>query len=212
MREELDSFIHEDKILSATFYLSGGDRHGTRLEDFLRQFLKIAIVQGIEEAVLNFEKCTEETQGSFQTIALLEGIKLASEIQVFEGIHLIPLPSSKSEFPTYFGSIPSPKVTNYFGKTLLVTDYSIFPIFHKPSSLAKTPDEPDSYVLILPGIGSTVPTHVPVEWAKQRARFKVEVDGGKFPDFKEVDFYSNFCQALSLACNSAVQIGMRWNL
>ena len=183
----------------------------TALDSFLKHLLKIAIVQGIEEAVFNFEKCTEETRGSFQTIALLEGIKLEAEIQVFEGIHLIPLPSSESEFPTHFGSIPGPKPSNsYFGKTVIVTNYSIFPIFHKPSSLAKTPDEPNSYVLGLPGIGSPVPTHVPDEWAKQRARFKVEVDGGKFPDFKEADFYNDFCQALSLACNSAVQFGMRW--
>ncbi len=211
MREELDSFIHEDKILSATFYLSGGDRHGTRLEDFLGQFLKIAIVQGIEKAVFNFEKCTEETQGSFQTIVLLEGIELEAEIQVFEGIHLIPLPSLVSEFPTHFGwNISAKTPYNFIGKTLLVIDYIIFPIFHKPSSLAKAPGEPDSYVFILPGIGSPVPTHVPVEWAKQRARFKVEVDGSKFPDFKEADFTNNFYQALSLACNSAVQFSMRW--
>ena len=142
---------------------------------------------------------------------MLEGIELEAEIQVFEGIHLIPLPSLVSEFPTHFGwNISAKTPYNFIGKTLLVIDYIIFPIFHKPSSLAKAPGEPDSYVLILPGIGSPVPTDVPVEWAKQRARFKVEVDGGKFPDFKEADFYNDFCQALSLACNSAVQVGMRW--
>ena len=212
MKEELDSFIHDDKILSATFCVfDGGDRHGTHLDSLLKQLLKIAIVQGTEEAVFNFEKCTEETRGSFQTIALLEGIKLDAKIQAFEGIHLIPLPSSESEFPTHFGSIPSPGASNsYFGKTVIVTNYSIFPIFRKPASLAKTPDEPDSYVLFLPGIGSPVPTDAPDEWAKQIARFKVEVDGGKFPDFKEADFYNDFCQALSLACNSAVQVALRW--
>ena len=212
MREELDSFIHEDKILSATFYVcDGGDRHGTRLEDFLGRLLKIAIVQGIEEAVFNFEKCTEETQGSFQTIVLLEGIKLEEKIQVFEGIHLIPLPSLVSEFPTYFGwNISAKTPHNFIRKTLLIIDYSIFPIFHKPSSLAKAPDEPDSYYVSLPGIGSPPPNGVPVEWAKQRARFKVEVDGGKFPDFKEADLTNNFCQALSLASNSAVQFSMGW--
>ena len=212
MREELDSFIHEDKILSATFYVcDGGDRHGTRLEDFLGRFLKIAIVRGIEEAVFNFEKCTEETPGSFQTIVLLEGVKLEEKIQVFEGIHLIPLPSLVSEFPTYFGWNISAKIPyNFIGKTLLVIDYTIFPIFHKPSSLAKAPDEPDSYYVSLPDIESPLPNGVPVEWAKQRERFKVEVDGGKLPGFKEAAFTNNFCQVLSLACNSAVQFSMRW--
>ena len=212
MRAELDSFIHEDKISSATFYLFGGDRHGTLLDSFLKQLLKIAIFQGAEGAVSNFEKHTEETQGSFQTITLLEGIKLEEEIQVFEGIHLIPLPSSVSEFPTHFGSNISAKTPhNFTGKTLLVINYTIFPIFHRPSSLAKTPDEPSgSYHVGLPGIGSPLPNDVPVEWAKQREKFKVEVDGGKFPNFKEAEFYNNFCQALSLACNSAVQVAMKW--
>lgn len=212
MREELDSFIHEDKILSATFYVcDGGDRHGTPLEDFLKQLLKITIFQGAEAAVSNFEMHTEETQGSFQTITLLEGIKLEAEIQVFEGIHLIPLPSSTSEFPTHFGwNISAKTPHNSTGKTLLVIDHIIFPIFHKPSSLAKAPGEPDGYILHLPGIGSPLPIDVPAEWAKQRSRFKVEVDGGKFPDFREADFTNNFCQALSLACNSAIQFSMGW--
>ena len=211
MRQELDSFIHEDKILSATFYICGGGRQGDSLESFLKQLLKIVIFRGTEGTVSNFERHTEETHGSFQTITLLEGIKLEEKIQVFEGIHLIPLPNLVSEFPTYIGNNISAKTPyDFIGKTLLVIDYTIFPIFHKPSSLAKTPDEPGSYHVGLPGIGSPLPNDVPVEWAKQRERFKVEVDGGKFPDFKEADFNDNFCRALSLVCNSAVQFSMRW--
>lgn len=211
MRVELDSFIHEDKISPATFYLFGGDRHGILLDSFLKQLLKIAIFQGTEGAVSNFEKHTEETQGSFQTITLLEGIKLEGKIQVFEGIYLISLPSSVLEFPTHFGSNISAKTPhNFTGKTLLVIDYTIFPIFHKPSPVPKAPDEPNSYSVGLPGIGLPLPNSTPVEWVKQRERFRVEVDGGKFPDFKEADFNDKFCEALSLACNSAVQFSMRW--
>ncbi len=212
MRMELDSFIHEDKILSATFYVcDGGDWKGTPLETFLDHLLKITIFQGTDGAVSNLEKHTKEIQGSFQIITLLEGIKIDEKIQVFEGIHLTPLPSSVEEFPTYFGNNITAKIPhNVIGKTLLVIDFTIFPIFHKPSSLVKGPDESVSYVLHLPGFGSPVPNYVPVEWAKQRERFKVEVDGGKFPDFKEADFNDKFCEALSLACNSAVEFSMRW--
>ena len=211
MRKELDPFIHEDKILSATFYLFGGDRHGIPLDSFLEQLLRIAIVRGTEGAVSNFEKSTKETRGSFQAIALIKGIKLEAEIQAFEGIHLAPLPNSESKFPVHFGSIINPGSANsYLGKTVIVIDYSIFPIFHKPFSLAKTPGESDSYSIILPGVDSPLPNSTPVEWAKQREKFKVEIDGGKFPDFKEADFHNNFCQALSLACNSAVQVAMKW--
>ena len=212
MREELNSFIHQDKILSATFYVRGGGNwKGTPLETFLEHLLKITIFQGTEGAISNLEKHTKEIQGSFQIITLLEGIKIEEKIQVFEGIHLTPLPSSVPEFPTYFGNNITAKTPHSeIGKTLLVIDFTIFPIFHKPSSVAKAPDESDSYVLHLPGIGSPVPNNVPVEWAKQRERFKVEVDGGNFPDFKEADFNDKFCEALSLACNSGVEFSMRW--
>ena len=193
MMEELGSFIHEDKILSATFFVLGGYSNGVHLERFLEQLLKIAIVRGIEVAVSAFDRssCPKGTHGLFQHIALLEGIRIETEIQVFEGIRLVPLPSSKSELPSHLESIPRPNAPNYFfEKTTLVIDYSIFPIFHNPSlPVATTGNE---------------------RFFNQRDRFHVEINGGKFPSFNEWDFYIKYCQALSLACNSPVKIAMCW--
>ena len=92
-RGELDAFICEDNILSGRRFLQAGPSHGLSLQEHLEQLLKIAIVQGIDEAVSAFDEYTVGTHdGFFQYIALLEGITLKTEIQVFEGIR--PCPAS----------------------------------------------------------------------------------------------------------------------
>ena len=190
MREELGSFIHEDKILSATFYVFGGHKDGFNVSSLLEHLLKITIFHGVERVVYDLEKSTKETHGSFQTVALLRGIDLEEEIQVYEGVRLVPIPSSKSEFPRYLRHICGFKTASYFfGKTLLVIDHSISPLFQNPC----------------PPTATTIP-----KWEKQKERFKVELNRGKYREFTETDFDKKFCQALSLACNSSVQITDSW--
>lgn len=182
IRREFASFIHEDQIQSATFFLGGGSTYGYSLDYLLKQLLKIAIVFGVEKAISDFDKCTENTLGSFQYRAILGGIKIEKEIEVFEGMQIVPLPVSTLELPRYLPldrQIPG-RLTDFLGKTLFVINASVSPIFCKPS--------PD--VL--------------------REGFQVEITGGKFPNFENGDFYEKFCQALSLACNSAVRVALQW--
>ena len=190
MREELGQSISEDKLLTATFFVLGGHSDGIYLSELLEQFLRIAIALGADAAISAFDKCTEEESGSYKVIALLKGITLEEEKQVFEGIQLIPLPDSVSELPSYLPyTVHRGMSEDYFcSRTLLVINYSISPIFHKPVLLATTSDEFNS----------------------QKARFQTEVKGGQFPNLNETDFYEKFCQALSLACNSPVEIAHKW--
>lgn len=182
IRTEFASFVHEDQIQSASFFIGGGPTSGYPLDDLLKQLLKIAIVFGVENAISDFDKCTENTSGSFEYRAILGGIKVEQEIRVFEGMQLIPLPISTSELPRYLPlehQIPG-RLIDFLGKTLFLIKASVSPIFSKPS----------------PGVF--------------REGFQVEVTGGKFPNFENDDFYEKFCQALSLACNSAVWIALQW--
>ena len=190
IREELGQFICGDKILTATFFVLGGHSNGIYLFELLEQLLRIAIASGLNGAVSAFDKCTEQESGSYKVIALLKGITLDEEKQVFEGIQLIPLPDFPSELPSYLPyTLHRGMSEDYFcSKTLLVINYSISPIFHKPVLLATTSDE----------------------WNSQKERFQVEVKGGKFPILNETDFYEKICQALSLACNSPVEIAHKW--
>ena len=202
IKMELDAFIHEDKILSASIFVLHRDMGGAvskfsqtdgdPLSSFLQQLLRIAIFQGIERAASDFEKCTRETDGSFQSIVLLTGITSEAEIQVFDGVRLIPLPNSTEGRPRCWGGLPNPN-QGAFRKMLLVIDYSIFPIFHNP---------------FLP---ETTGTKWQDKWDMQKERFRFEVENREFSNFNETDFHEKFCQALSLACNSAVQIDTFWD-
>lgn len=195
IRVEFDPFIHEDFIQPASSFIAQSFLYpGHPLDVFLKQLLKIAVGRGIDEAVSDFDKCTKNTPASFQYIALLEGVKLTTETQLFEGVRLIPLPNSPSEFPKrYFPDVLVPGLglpANFFcSKTLLVIDASISPIFPKP-----------------------FPNPFREGFREDDLPFQVEVHGGKVPDLKAYDVHAAVRHALSLACNSSVQISLEWRL
>ena len=186
IRVEFAQFIHEDRILSASHFLLGGFSDGFPLDTLLDQLLKIAIAHGIEGAVLTFDRGTEDRQGSFQYMALLEGIRIKTEIQVFEGIRLVPLPNSTSELPYYLPNVSHDIPEDFFfGKTMLIVDCSISPIFHKPF-LASTMEEYEK---------------------REKRTFRVKINSKDFPYLKVDDFPLNLlCQGLSLACHSEVKV------
>lgn len=201
IRAEFAPFIHEDMTQSTSFFILGDFRSGYPLDELLGQLLKIAIGRGIEKGVSAFDRCTKNTFGSFQEIALLEGIRLETEIQVFEGIRLVPLPHSISDLP-YCLPNPSTRAFDvsasfFLGKTMLIVDSSISPIFHKPLPITLGVQEYLDQV---------------------KLEFRAEVNSEDFPHLKKYnfyfsknDFYEDFCHALSFACNSAVQISLKWS-
>ncbi len=185
IREEFDQFIHEDRIRSVCLFIGGGPTGGYSLDCLLEQLLKIAIVHGIERAISDFDRCTENRHAPFQHIALLEGIRVEAEIQVFEGVRLVPLPTSGSELSNYlpdtvFFNMPA---YSLLGKTLLIIDAFMSPIFHKP---------------------------LHNQFHEDDFPFQIGVTGWKSPKFEIGDFHKKFCQALSFVCNSAVQISLEW--
>ncbi len=191
IRVELSQFINEDRILHASFVL-GGTGDGFHLDRILQSLLKNTIARGIDEAVLSFDRCTKNTQIVFHRATLLEGIKLETSIQLFEGIRLVPIPDSQSDLPYYLPrmSLLGFLEKSFFSQTLLIIDYSVSPIFHKPSLTAAATSD---------------------EHHRQKDRFQVEVSDGNFPIFDERDFFWKFIPALSLACNSPVKTPMTWD-
>ena len=81
IKEEFTPFIYEDKILSASRFIQWGV--GLPSDEVLERLLKIAIVQGIEEAVLAFDKYVRGTHdGFYQYIVIIKGMTLKSEIEI----------------------------------------------------------------------------------------------------------------------------------
>ena len=189
IREVLKEFILEDRIESASSVIIGnGPPNGYPLKDIQNKLLKIAIDRGVEAAVSAFDKCVMDTQASFQYWALLEGIYVEEATQIFDGVRLVPPPDSLSKLSQRFNfTVPEWWSNILSEKALLVVDASVSPIFHKPDLM-----------------GSYTGTD-----------FLFKEVSGKFPNFKEStiyndDFYTELCQALSLACDSAVQIRLQW--
>ena len=191
IRVQFGPLIHEDKILSACFPVLGGAPGGYPLDQFLWQLLRIAIVKGVNGAVLAFDRCTEDIPGSFKVIALLDGIRLETTIQVFEGIQLVRLPNSASELPHYVPDLSDGvfgrSIDSFLGKTLLIIDYSVSPTFYNPSR----------------------PTTEYVDRLRKEI-FRTEINSRDVSNSDAPNFCGQFCQVLSLACNSPVQISVIW--
>ena len=198
---EGDPFIHEGRILTGYFYLQCArtNREIFELNDLLEKLLNIAIFGGIEAAVSAFDKSTsKDASVSFESITLLKGITLETEIQVFDGIRLVPIPAS-SDLPRCLGSFSQTDVSSFYWETMLVIDYSISPIFQKPSLAAAVEDK--NYV--------TVMEKPPMEIEG----FLIKAKGGKSPECTfgaSTVFHQKFCQALSLACDSGVKPARSW--
>ena len=182
IRTEFAPFIHNDMIQSASFFIEHNNCNGSYpVNSFLNQLLKIAIVHGIEKAISDFGRYDEGAHGSFEFIALLEGIRLEKEIKVFEGMRLVPIPGTISELPNYLSGFSILGLTPhlFLENALLIIDSSVSPVFRKP----------------FPELS--------------QREFQVEVTGSTFPNFKVDDFYRTFCQALSLVCNYPFRIPLR---
>ena len=206
--EELAPFIREDSIPSistGSYIVESGFSDGSRIfcprggisqqHHILDRLLHIALARGVQEAVLAFDRscCPEGVHSFFQEVSLVDGIKIETEIQIFEGVKLIPLPSLQAttieeKVVQYLPGFPSDaymdQADSFFGKTLLIIDQPGFSIFHKP------PEQ-----LFKPG---TQISDLP---------FQVEEHDVKFRNRKEINaFIKSFFQAFSLVCNSSVYI------
>ena len=176
------------------FYLMHIRGNGRMLDEYIDHLLKITIVCGAAAAVSVFERfnCTEGVQGHFQSVVSLEGIRLESEIPVFPAVRLVTLPDSASgpipasllrHTPGFLFFLAKESEHSARGKTLLIMDRPLFSICHKRSQDMFDEESP---IDDLP--------------------FQFNLEGEKFTNSEAVkSFEKLFCQALSLACNSAVQ-------
>ena len=136
MRHELAKYLYKDKIQCATVATIGGVSPA-RLDKLLEDILRIAIVFGVSHSISVFQKCLVENQIDFQEIRLLSRIKIDNEIQVYDGVKLIPLPTSSDAVERLdilprktFGTEEYSEY--YMGRTLVVMDYITEPRFMRP--------------------------------------------------------------------------------
>lgn len=134
IRSELAQYIHGDKIQTAACSIVGGLGNGFPLEYLLKQLLKVTIVRGEQYTAQAFCKCIDDTYASYQMIGLLSGVRVEQELQVSQGVRLISLPTSTSDLPPYFSPMGHLSALDLLGRTLIVVDCSVSPIFKNPSN------------------------------------------------------------------------------
>ena len=205
IREELTQFlgIGGDTITATTCLIESTspdnprvcffDSQHIHLDLILKRLLDIALVRGIEQAVLVFDRCSrpEGAHECFQDVALVEGLIIKKDLEVFKGVRLVPLRSSEisrkigrklPRFP-YYAFLR--ETSNFGGKTLLVIDRPGFSIFHERGPDGEFPLEDLSFQI-----------------AEQNVIFRTR---------DEIDsFQESFTQALSLILNYRIQITYRW--
>ena len=176
IREELAEYIHKDNMHTATFSGDAFPGHDP-LEQLLWNLLRNTIAWDVERTVRDFGRCVEASCGSFLRIALLRGASVEHEVQLYDGVQFVPLPSSSSDFPTFMPDPTMFGVTEraFTSETVVVMDYTVTPLFCKPAR-----DGTD--------------------------QFQEAPNSKDAPSF-DLD---RFCQALSLAANSAIRSEFEW--
>ena len=207
IRKELALFIKGDAtpdlecIRTASYLIQGDSSPGDHLYQHgsgplplfmvIERLLEITLVRGVEEAVAFFDRYSraEDTHVFLRDIAFLEGIKIESEIQLFNGVRLVSLPSGEisQKVKEYLPSISVNAFINhadsFFGRTLLVIDHPGLSMLCKPSEKAI---QNGTRIDDLP--------------------FQVDVPEVKFPNLEAGGSFDRcFCQVLSLVCNAAVE-------
>ena len=205
IREELTQFlgIGGDTITATTCLIESTSPDNPRvccfdpqrihLDLILKRLLDIALVRGIAEAASVFDRCgrPEGAHGYFQDVALVEGLIIKIDLEVFKGVRLVPLRSSDTSnkighklprFPYYAFrreiSIPP-------GRTLRVIDRPGFSIFHERGPDGETPLEDPP--------------------------LQIRAQDVMFPTRDDIDsFQERFTTALSLILNYPIQITYRW--
>lgn len=136
IRTTLGQYIHNDMLQSAAI-VTGGTLDGFKTSDLMNHLITIAFCRGAQHAARSFYECVENTAVAMQFITLLDGIKIDRDIDISEGIRLVPVPNSANEFPPYILTLSFGHYTDYYGRTLIVVDERVSPIFAHPSEMSK---------------------------------------------------------------------------
>ena len=136
IRADLEDYIVDDKIQLASIKIVGGPIGGFDLHYLIRQIIRVALVKGSMQSSLSFYRSVAQTPATYQAIALLNGIHVEQEIEISQGIRLVPLPDSTSRLPNYLPYMRFMSAIDLLNRTVLILDYNIHPIFANPEIAA----------------------------------------------------------------------------
>ena len=182
LREEMDPYLLNDRLQSATFALGHGRPEGYPLSRLLANLLDRSFTYGPQAAAHAFFDCIQRAYAPLYDYFLISGMRVAEEIEVFDGVWLLPPPHAISTLPSGIPEGGGGMGGSTWGdKTLLRVDHEVAPIFWRPSNTIGTAPE-------------LRPTHSVRPSSEEVSRF---------------DPY-RYCQSLSLVCKSPIQPAIEW--
>lgn len=137
IRDAMKKYVQDGKLQSAQIVTSGA-LAGFHINDLLSHLLTIAIARGTAFAANSFYECVDKASVDLQFVTMIEGVKIENPIEVSEGIRLIPVPYDANDFPPYIHIDYFGSYADYFGRTLIVVDEVVSPVFARPDEMSPT--------------------------------------------------------------------------
>ena len=136
IRTTLGKYIHNDMLQSAAI-VTGGRLAGFEVRDLMNHLIIIAFSRGPQHAAQTFYECAEDSDVNMQFITLLDGIRVEQEIDISEGIRLVPVPDNANYFPPYIITHSPGGYMDYYDRTLIILEERVSPIFAHPSEMSR---------------------------------------------------------------------------
>ena len=134
LRHALEGNTKDDRVQTATVCTVLGYGPGFELTKLVERLLIVAIGRGHQYAARNLFRGINEGVAEYQVIRLLTGLHIDSEIEIRPGIRLVSLPSGTAELPPLFGFMGEIQTRDLLNQTMLVTDYTVSPVYANPDS------------------------------------------------------------------------------
>ena len=182
-------FIVDDRIQTASYVTFGGPGDGFPLDVLLAHWLKIAVVKGAAFAAKAFADCVDGIPARIPKMTFLKGIHFQNDIEIDDGIRLVPTPNDERELPNYLPHLTpmrySPGPSDFTSSVILVVDHVISPVFANPEVVAGYP---------------------PDQLTNEGGPFSRRAVSTEFPNFNPWQF----CEVLSLSADCHATAWVEW--
>ena len=175
IEQELSEYVHDNKVRTALGKMHGLSQMNFSLAGLRKRLLDLSILLGVEEATSSFVRSLEADSCPYRRLTLLGGVTLEEEMNLYDGIRLLPLQETdESLSSTYPSLLPDSELRHRFREAVLIEEErTVSPQFIRPdddsefvtkSTSQQAPDfDPRTFCLSL-SLVTTRHTYVSMEW------------------------------------------------
>ena len=174
--QELSEYVHDNMVRTALEEMYRLPHMHFSLDGLRKRLLDLAIILGAEAASSSFMRSLQADSCPYSKLALIGGVTLEEEIDLYDGIKLLPLPETdESLSSTYPSLLPDSELRHRFSEAVLIKEErTVSPHFMRPDANSKfvteaisqqAPDfDPRTFCLIV-SLVTTRHAYVSMEWA-----------------------------------------------